>query len=150
LGQNSTAASGTATNAAPPTPTVTLTAGAVAGITATAGGTKAADFAAYEYLVKRNSTTVITVESPAQSFTYDMSAAADAGFHSWTVLVRQKDAFGQYSGTVTSSAVAFEALTISYLREGVAYVDSIATATATLKTAMTDGVVASGGVSYSA
>lgn len=148
--QSSPAASGTATNAAPPTPTVALTAGAIAGVTATVGGTKAADFAAYEYVFKRESTTVLTVESPASSVTYDMSAAGDAGYHSWTCVVRQKDAFAQYSGTVTSSAVAFEALTLTYLRDGIVYSDSPGTAAATLKTAMADGDTTSGGVSYAA
>jgi hypothetical protein len=150
LGQSSTAATGTATNAAPPTPTVTLTAGAVAGVTCTVTGVKAADFHQYEYVVKRDGSTIVTVESPASSFTYDMPLAADAGFHSWTMVVRQKDLFGQYSGTVTSSAVAFEPLTIASLRSGITYSDSISTAPSTLKTAMSDGIVNAGGVSYNA
>jgi hypothetical protein len=150
LGQSSTAATGTATNAAPPTPTVTLTQGAVAGVRANVAGVVAADFFVYEYVFKRDGTTVLTQETASSSLAYEGSSAADGGFHSWTVVVRQRDLFLQYSGTVTSSAVAFEGLTLGSLRSGIVYSDSLGTAEATLKTAMSDGIVNAGGVSYNA
>lgn len=147
LGQISTTTSGTATNAAPPTPTVTLTAG-FSILIATVGGTQAADFAAYEYVFKRDGTTVRTLASKAAEQQYELSAAGDDGYHSWTCVVRQQDLFGQYSGTVTSSAVAMETLTLSGLRAGIVYSDSIATAPATLKAQLADGVTTAGGVVY--
>lgn len=150
LGQSSSATTGTATNEDPPTPTVSLSRGAIAGLFATAGGTKATDFAAYEYVFKRDGTTVKTIESQAQQETYDQSAAADAGYHSWTCVVRQKDLFGLYSQTVTSSAVDFEPFTLAGLRDMVEYSDSEGTAAATLKAALADGVTSSGGITYSA
>lgn len=149
LGQISTTTSGTATNAAPPTPTVTLTAG-FSILIATVGGTQAADFAAYEYIFKRDGVAARTLESKAAEQQYELSAAADDGYHSWTCTVRQKDLFGQYSTATTSSAVAMETLTLAGLRAGIVYSDSIATSPATLKAQLSDGVTTSGGISYNA
>jgi hypothetical protein len=68
--------------------------------------------------------------------------------------VRQKDLFGQYSGTTVSGAVTIDALTIDYLRGALAYSDSIGStfvppaggALAELK----DEAKGSGGISYAA
>lgn len=147
--QSSSAATLTATNAAPPAPVVVLTAGAVSGIKTTVGGTQAADFAAYEYVFKRDGTTMRSLESAASEQDYEMSGAGDGGYHSWTCAVRQKDAFSQYSSTATSSAVAFEALTIASLRAQAAYTDSDGNSAATLAV-LKDGITASGGVGYAA
>lgn len=148
--QPSTASSGTAINRNPPAPTVALTQGAVSGLYATIAGTKAADFLAYEVVWKRDGTTVATVEGADSFVRYEMQDADDGGFHSWTAVVRQKDMFAQYSTATTSSAVAFEALTLSYLRDGIVYSDSLSTSPVTLKAAFADGVTTSGGVSYNA
>jgi hypothetical protein len=150
LGQSSTAASGTATNAAPTTPTATLTQGAVSGLYASVTSAPVADFWRYEFVFKRDGSTVATVFSAGSNQRYEMQGAGDDGFHSWTVVIRQEDQFGQFSGTFTPSAVAFEALTLSYLRDQVVYSDSIATAPSTLKTELANAVTQSGGVSYAA
>jgi len=149
FGQTSTAASGSARNYDPPTPTVVLSQGAVSTIKAVAGGTQAADFAAYEYVFKRDGTTVRTLESPASEQDYEMSAAADSGYHSWTCIVRQKDLFGQYSSTVTSGAVAFESLTLGGLRAQARYSDNLGS-TPTVLDALKDGATTTGGVTYPA
>jgi hypothetical protein len=128
----------------------TLTTGAVSGLFATVTSTPPADFWRYEFVFKRDGTTVATVFSAGSTYHYEMLGAGDTGFHSWTVVVRQEDLFAQFSATHTPSAVAFEGLTLTYLRDDIVYSDSIATAAATLKTAMADDVRNSGGVSYAA
>jgi hypothetical protein len=149
LGQSSTAASGTATNAAPATPTATLDPGAVSGLYARVTSTAAPDFLQYEYLFKRDGSTVATLYSKASTIRYEMQGAGDDGFHSWSVTIRQEDVFAQFSSSVTPSAVAFEALTLSSLRAMAAYSDSDSNSQVTLA-ALKDGIVSSGGVSYAA
>lgn len=149
LGQTSlTPATLTAVNGPPPTPTVTLTRGAVAGIIATVGGVQAADFLAYEYVFKRDGTTVTTIESPSPVERYAGNGSGDGGFHSWTCVVRQRDMFGLYSATVTSSAIAFESITLEFLRSGLEYEDSEGTDPAVLKAALADGTPLTGGITY--
>jgi len=150
FGQVSTAVSGTATNAAPTAPVATLTEGAVGGLYATVTSTPPADFWRYEFVFKRESTTVATVYSTGATYRYEMQGASDGGVHSWTVVVRQEDLFAQFSATHTPSAVVVEALTLGYLRDDIVYSDSLGTAAATLKTAMADDVRDSGGVGYNA
>jgi hypothetical protein len=150
LSQSSSAATGTATNAAPAAPTATLTQGAVSGLQAAVTSSPPADFLEYEFVFKRDGSTVATILSKQAVCRYEGGAAGDEGYHSWTVVIRQKDAFAQFSSTVTPSAVTFEWLSLSYLRSQVEYSDSIATAAATLKSALSDNVTDSGGVSYSA
>jgi hypothetical protein len=146
--QSSTAATGAATNAAPAAPTVSLL-GGIGQAVAAISTVPAADFAAWEYVWKRDGSTVRTLESKSNEQQYEMSAAADSGAHSWTVVVRQKDLFGQYSSTTTSSAAVVDALTVDYLRAGLAYTDSDSNTGATLAV-LKDNVTVSGGVSYAA
>lgn len=149
FGQVSAAVSGTATNAAPAAPTATLTTGVVSGLYASVTSTPAADFWRYEYVFKRDGSTVATVYSAASSYRYEQQGAGDDGYHSWTVVIRQEDLFAQFSSTVTPAAVAFEALTLSGLRAQAAYTDSDGNTAVTLA-ALKDGITASGGVSYAA
>lgn len=149
FGQSSTAVSGTATNAAPSTPTATLTQGAVSGLYASVTSTPVADFWRYEFVFKRDGSTVVTVYSAASSYRYEQQGAGDDGYHSWTVVIRQEDLFAQFSSTVTPAAVAFEALTLDYLRNDIVYSDSIATAAATLKSALADDDTSTG-ITYAA
>ncbi len=145
---NASSATTTATNAAPAAPTITLLGGQQLAV-ATVTSTPAADFAAYEYVWKRDGTTVRTLESAAAEQQYEMSAAADSGLHAWTVVVRQKDLFGQYSSTTTSSAVNVDTLTTDALRTGLSYTDSDGNSAATLAV-LKDGVTTSGGITYAA
>lgn len=150
LGQSSTSGTtGTATNAAPTTPTATLTQGAVSGLYATVTSASVADFWRYEYVFKRDSTTVATVYSAASSIRYEMQGAGDEGYHSWTVVIRQEDVFAQFSSTVTPSAIAFEGLSLTGLRAQAAYTDSDGNTAVTLAV-LKDGITTSGGVSYAA
>lgn len=147
LNQASSATSGTATNAAPSAPTVNLIGGQnqLVGIVTSA---PAADFLSYEYVWKKDGATVLTVES-AQSQAQYAAQAGDEGLHSWTVTVRQKDVFAQYSSATVSSTVILDALTVEYLREGLLYTDSVGNSIATLSVLKDDNTV-SGGVSYAA
>jgi hypothetical protein len=149
FGQISTAASGSARNYDPPTPTVVISQGAVSTIKAVVGGVQAADFDKYEFTFKRDGTTVRTLESPASEQDYEMSAVADAGYHSWTCVVRQKDLFGQYSATATSGAVAFESLTLGGLRKQARYSDNLGNTEAALAV-LKDGSTTAGGITYPA
>lgn len=147
LNQASTATSGTATNAAPSAPTVTLVGGQnqlVCQVTSA----PAVDFLAYEYVWKRDGGAVLTLESASAEQQY-AAQAGDEGLHSWTCTVRQKDVFAQYSTATASSTVILDALTTAYLRAGLLYSDSVGTALATLAT-LKDGDTDSGGVSYAA
>lgn len=149
LGQiSATPATGTATNAAPGAPTLTLT-GGFAILVCQVTSAQAADFAAYEYVWKRDGTTVRTLESSAAEQQYEVGSDADAGVHSWTCTVRQKDAFGQYSTATASGAVVLDAITIGSLRSGAVYRDDLGTAAATLD-ALKDAETASGGITYGA
>lgn len=150
FGQTSTAVSGTATNAAPAAPTATLTRGAISGVKAEITSTPPADLWRYEYVFKRDGSTVATVYSPGAEYTYEMQGAGDGGYHSWSVVVRQQDLFAQFSATHTPAAVAFEGLTLDYLREDIVYSDSPGNSASTLKAALADGVTVSGGQSYAA
>lgn len=147
LGQQSTAVTGTATNAAPATPTATLTQGAVSGLYAVVTSTPPADFLTYEYVFKRDGSTVATVLSRQAAIAYMMQGAGDDGFHSWTVVIRQQDAFAQFSATVTPSAVAFEGLTLIGLRAGAAYTDVYGNTAAGLLP-LKDGLTNVSGVTY--
>lgn len=147
LAQSSTAATGTATNAAPAAPTVTL-AGSWS-LVCQVTSAPAADFLAFEYVWKRDGSTVRTLESAASSQSYELSDAADAGSHSWTCTVRQKDAFGQYSTGTASSAVVLDVITIGYLRAGLIFSDSDANTQVAL-TVLKDDVRGAGGISYAA
>ena len=152
LKQASSATSGTATNAAPSAPTVTLSGGQnqlVAAVTTA----PAADFLAYEYVWKRDGSTVLTLESASAEQQY-ATGVGDEGAHSWTCTVRQKDLFAQYSSATVSSTVVLDTLTISYLRSSAYYSDDAGgtftpPASGTLA-ALKDGITASGGVTYSA
>lgn len=149
FGQSSTAVSGTATNAAPAAPVATLTQGVVSGLYASVTSTPPADFWRNEFVFKRDGTTVATVFSSGASYRYEMQLAADEGFHSWTVVVRQQDLFAQFSATHTPSAVAFESLTLGGLRKQARYSDSEGN-TAVALDALKDGVTTSGGLTYPA
>lgn len=151
LGQASTAVTGTATNAAPPAPTVTVYGSAIGTFAvAKVGGTQAPDFAKYEYVWKRDGATITTKETPDSENIYEMSAAADSGPHDWTCTVRQKDAFSQYSSTTASTAVLIDALTLAILRADITYRDSEGTDPDVLKAALADGNTLTGGITYAA
>lgn len=138
----------TAVNGPPPTPAVTLIRGAVAGVIAIVSGVQAADFLAYEYVFKRDGTTVRTIESSSPVERYEGTGTGDGGFHAWTCAVRQRDMFGAYSAAITSSTISFEALTLDVLRQGIEYADSQGNSAAVLKAALADSSVVSPYITY--
>ncbi len=147
LNQASSATTGTATNAAPSAPTVTINLGQNQ-IICQVTSAPAADFLAYEYVWKKDGGTVVTKETAGAVDQY-AAQAGDEGAHSWTCTVRQKDVFAQYSTATVSSAVVMDALTIAYLRAGLVYYDSLGSSQATLAVLKDDNKVSSG-VSYAA
>lgn len=139
---------GTITKSAPSAPSVTLT-GAFSLLVAQVTSAPESSFSVFEYVWKRDGATQRTLESPQREQTYELGASGDEGSHSWTVTVRQKDAFGQYSSGTTSSAVVLDTITIAYLRAGLIYTDSVGNSTASLAV-LKDDVKDAGGVSYAA
>lgn len=147
LNQASTATSGTATNAAPSAPTLSIFLGQNQ-IVCQVTSAMASDFLSYEFVWKKDGVAVVTMESASAEQQY-AAQAGDEGAHSWTCTVRQRDVFGQYSTATVSSAVIMDALTIAYLRAGLVFSDSSGNSVATLAV-LKDDVKASGGISYSA
>ena len=142
-----------ATKSAPSAPTVTLI-GGVSLLVATVTSARESVYSQFEYVWKRDGVTVLTVLSAAQEQQYAPSGTADEGSHSWTVAVRERDAFGQYSTATTSTAVALDVLSLDNLRAGAFYRDSVGNtytppSSGTLAALKDDNRV-SGGVSYAA
>lgn len=119
--------SGTPTNAAPAAPSITSFTIPFNEAITLLSYTKPADFDTFEYVYKIGTTTEATIYSPNDLVFYKVQQAA-----TYTVTVRARDVFGQYSSAVVSSAAAADPLTISYLRANAIYSDSIGTAVATL------------------
>jgi len=148
LNQASTATSGTATNAAPSAPTITLIGGfsvLVCRVTSTA----AADFQNYEYNWKRDGSIQNIELTPAAQRMRETGAAGDEGVHTWSVIVRQQDVFNQFSSYSTEPSVVLDTLTISYLRAGLIFTDSVGNSLATLNV-LKDNDMDAPGVSYAA
>lgn len=149
----SAAVNASASKSAPSAPTVTL-AGGVSLLVATVTSARESVYSQFEYVWKRDAVTVATVLSPSTEQQYAPGATADEGVHSWTVSVRERDAFGQYSTATTPTAVVLDVLSIDYLRAGAFYRDSVGNtytppASGTLA-ALKDDNRTSGGVSYAA
>lgn len=147
------AVNASASKAAPAAPTVTL-AGGVSLLVATVSSARESVYSQFEYVWKRDAVTVATVLSPSTEQQYAPSGTSDEGEHSWTVTVRERDAFGQYSTATTPTAVALDILSIDNLRAGAFYRDSVGNtytppASGTLA-ALKDDNRTSGGVSYAA
>ena len=143
LGQASPTASTTATNAAPAAPTITITNGP-SQIVATVTSAPPPDFQAYEYTWKLGGVTQTTIESASATNQYEVSATG-----TYTVVVRVKDVFGQYSPTTTSSSVFLDPLTYAILAATAAYTDSPGNTPSTLAE-LKNNNTASGGVTYGA
>lgn len=142
-----------ATKSAPSAPTVTLTGGfsvLVAQVTSAAESV----YSLFEFVWKRDTVAQRTKETASRDDVFETGASGDEGSHSWTVAVRQKDAFGQYSTATTSSAVVLDALTIEYLRSGAFYSDidnnTFTPPAGGTLAALKDDNRATGGVTYSA
>lgn len=146
---------GTFTKSAPSAPTVTLVRGATQVLAASISSARAIDAAKYEFAFKRDGGTVQTTLTTDTIAMYELSDAADAGSHSWTVVARAQDGLLQFSSaSAASSAVVMDVMTIEYLRAGAIYSDSDSNtftppASGTLAALKDDNRV-SGGVSYAA
>jgi len=145
---STTVNTGLITKAAPAAPTVTLS-GFSQLIVCSVTSTPESPYSLFEYVWKRDGTTVVTHLIADTQDTYTAGAAGDEGSHSWTCTVRQRDAFGQYSGATVSGSVILDTLTIAYLRAGLIFTDSVGNVPAGLVT-LKDGDLIGGGVSYAA
>jgi hypothetical protein len=144
LKQASTAATNTATNAAPAAPSVALAAG-FSLLAASVSSTPPFDFDVYEYVFKLGGVTQATQLSQAAVQTYQVTTD---GPGSWTVAVRVRDLFGQYSSATTSSSVTLDALSIDYLRADMVYTDDAGNSSSSLNV-LKDATLGSGGITYS-
>ncbi len=139
---------GTITKAAPASPTVTL-AGFSQLLVCNVTSTPESPYSQFEYVFKRDGSTIQTDLISDTSDTYTAGASGDEGNHSWTCTVRQKDAFGQYSTATVSGAVALDTLTTAYLRSGLLFSDSVGNTVSALAV-LKDAITGSGGISYAA
>ena len=130
LGQSSTAATTTATNAAPPATTISAF-GAFTMVSLTIGASAAQDFDAYRVRVYVASVLERTLWVTAPNTTY----AVEDGNGNYTFDVAVRDKFGQI-GTASSQTAPVELVDqtefIADLRAGMSYRDSIPTTPATL------------------
>lgn len=141
---------GLITKSAPSTPTVTLVKGATHVLAATISSARGVDVYQYEFVFKRDGSTVATVLTADSSAMYELSAAGDAGYHSWTVVARARDGLGQYSSSsAASGAVVVDLLTLDLLRSGLLFSDSDSNTQSALAV-LKDAITASGGISYAA
>lgn len=144
LGQTSaTPASGTATNAAPPTVSLNLL-GYNNQLALTIGKSAALDFYYYRVRIYRNSSLVDTLELSDERHLY----ASSQGSGDYYADVAVVDLFNQLSNTTTSATITVDALTIADLRADAIYSDFETTNPATLKAALADDVRNSGGITY--
>lgn len=149
LGQTSTAATATATNAAPPATTVSVF-GAFDRVQLTIAASAALDLQDYRVRVYLNGS-----GTPATTFyTAELRPVylADAGSGSYRFDVSPRDVFGQVgtaSALTTAQTLEDQAAFIADLRAGVVYRDSISTSPATLS-GLKDGDTAVNVVTYTA
>jgi hypothetical protein len=115
LGQQSSNVTGTATNVAPATTAVTVTAGFSA-IAISATPSAAADLRDYTLRIIKDTVTLVTYRSSSPDVVYKATAAG-----SYQAGVKVNDQFGQASTETISSAVVLDALTIEELRSELSY-----------------------------
>jgi hypothetical protein len=130
LGQSSTAATTTATNAAPPATTITVFAG-FSSVGLTIGASAAQDIKDYRVRVYKAAVLVRTVYFTDLRPTY----AVEDGDGSYTFDVAARDVFGQIgtaSAQTSPATVTDLAGFVTTLRSGLIYTDSVSTAAATL------------------
>lgn len=145
LNQSSTATAATATNAAPPTVTISGAASALQNtILLTLGAPTAADFDYYLLRIIKDSVTQTSVIVRNNAPILDVGSY---GYGSYTVGVKVADVFGQLSTETISSAMVIDPFTLDYLRSGTRYTDNLGTSATTLN-ALKDGNTSSGGQGY--
>lgn len=147
LGQSSTAATLTATNAAPPATTLTVFAG-FSLVMVSIVASSAQDLKDYRLRVYRNSSLVRTVFNASASFSY----AVEDGNGTYQFDVAVRDRFNQVgtASSLTSGAELTDmAEFVANLRSGLLYSDSVSTAADTLG-GLKDGDRATNVVTYAA
>jgi len=144
LDQQSVAATGTATNMAPPNAfgTVQATGGfSSLGITVTPS-TNILDFDHYEFSVLNGVTTVSSFTSPDNIQTVSLNSAG-----TYDVSVKAVDKYDRKSTAVVASGIYVDALTIDELRAETSYSDSVSTSPTTLN-GLKDGDLTTTVVTY--
>jgi len=149
LGQTSaTPASGTATNAAPPAVTITALLGIVGTVALRIGTSLALDLKHYRVRVYRNAAELTGRVFVGTNTTPIYDAQDGAGSYQFSVA--PVDLFDQVGAeSALTTAFELEPLTISIIREGVTYIDSLGTAPASLNVLKDDNRTG-GGVNYAA
>lgn len=144
LGQTSGVVIGTATNAAPATTAITAV-GAVNAISVALTASTAADLQHYSLRIVKDGVTQATLTTRATTAMLDVAPYSSGAYQIGVSVV---DMFGQSSTETLSSSSYLEPFNLTTFRGGARYVDSNATASATLD-ALKDTIRASGGVNYS-
>lgn len=145
LGQTSTAANVTATNAAPPATTISAF-GAFSSVGLTITPSAALDLKDYRIRVYRNGSLVQTFYTTETRPTY----AVEDGNGDYRFDVAARDAFGQVgTASAQTTALTLTDMTafVAELRAGLIYTDSIGTASGDLAV-LKDGNLATDGVTY--
>lgn len=140
LEQRSTAATLTATNAAPPAAAITTYAGYNSTISLALTESTAKDWKHFEIEVSKDS--VVQAGSGFVTRSLLLIHEPTTGAGSYTYRARQVDLFGQAgSWSAATAAVALNPLTIATLREDAVYTDSAANNPATLKAVLADDIL---------
>lgn len=143
LQSSAVAASGTATNAAPPTTALTAV-GAVQAIAVSITPSTAADIAAYSLRIVKDGATQATVTTRATTALLDVGPYGSGTYQIGVTVV---DAFGQSSTETLSSGAFLEPFNLTAFRIGARYRDSLGTSSTSLD-ALKDTNLVSGGISY--
>ncbi|NJO81664.1 MAG: hypothetical protein HC828_02095 [Blastochloris sp.] len=144
--QSTTAASGTAMNAAPPAPSSATIQGFFSTLSLSAGVTTyPADFATFRYRLIQSgpSAADIVFDDLAALISRAVATAA-----TYQIAVKVVDRFGQESAETLSAAVTADAITLEALRRDAQYTDSLGTNSTTLKAALADNNRTTGGIAY--
>lgn len=144
VNQSSSTASATITSPLPNAPTaVTLTAFfnvLVANVTA---HVRLPTHRRYKFVFRKNTSTIVdTFYSPENTASLEIDQDGI-----YDVVVSAEDVFGRSSGTLTSTAVTPDVLTLEELRADAIYSDSVSTSPATLNV-LKDNDTITGGVNY--
>lgn len=145
LGQFSTAATGTATNAAPPAVTISIS-GTVNVLEYTLGANTARDADGYRVRLYKGAGVVATIRTYESWGAIDISGYGDGAY---SADVTPYDLFGQPGSVTTSATITLDPISLSEIRAGISYRDDLGTNVDTLKQRLADDSRVAPGISYS-
>lgn len=134
------------TNAVPSAPSSVSLISSIGTLTISVTATPPTDFQAYRYRIIQTlpSASDVVFDSPSPLENYSLYSQA-----TYQVGVKILDVYGQLSSETLSSTSVIDTLTIGSLRANVIYSDADGNSDATLHVKLSDGVLTSGGQTYS-